>query len=537
MLAASKLSKTPLDPATVTSLIMDDYDRRELSKKKKHDDRDVAYHAGEERGSAQGGRKDKECHNCKKRGHFKADCWAKGGGKEGQGPKGKAKGDAKGDVKAQGTSANVAAAKSEEDEGVWAVVDENGRMSDWASNSGEDSDWSILSDSSSEDGTENAPVPNTIPDASTEDAERLRHIPFSHKAEHAAAAATPSVHDSMPGLQTVSSSEISSDTDSIPSLEAVTVSSDASDKECEDLPEAEDPREDDSIFFAFEDGYPQVVYKDTETTTFTSATLVGTAETRHAESDLYDSGASRHMTPFRHRLLNYTEIANRPITAADKRVFHAIGKGDLRVKVPNGQTTTTIILKDVLYVPDMGLTIISISRIAAAGYAALFRSNFCRIFDARQKRIGHVHVTSNGLYRVDHDVVAASAGTPTSKFMLLELHRRMGHIAPAAVRALVKEGRVEGVELVDEGEMETCESCEYAKMTRKAVRKERTEPRATAFGDEVHSDVWGPASTQTLHHKHYYASFTDDATRWSNVELLHGKKMTPSRPTRTMQRG
>ncbi|KAF8150857.1 hypothetical protein B0H34DRAFT_665837, partial [Crassisporium funariophilum] len=66
-----------------------------------------------------------------------------------------------------------------------------------------------------------------------------------------------------------------------------------------------------------------------------SATLVGTAETRHAESDLYDSGASRHMTPFRHRLLNYTKIPNRPITAADKRVFHAVGKGDLRVKVPN----------------------------------------------------------------------------------------------------------------------------------------------------------------------------------------------------------
>ena len=27
------------------------------------------------------------CHNCKKKGHKKADCWAKGGGKEGQGPK------------------------------------------------------------------------------------------------------------------------------------------------------------------------------------------------------------------------------------------------------------------------------------------------------------------------------------------------------------------------------------------------------------------------------------------------------------------
>src|SRR5882757_3808003 len=43
----------------------------------------------------QGNAKDKECYNCKKKGHFALDCWAKGGGKEGQGPKGR-KGTGKG---------------------------------------------------------------------------------------------------------------------------------------------------------------------------------------------------------------------------------------------------------------------------------------------------------------------------------------------------------------------------------------------------------------------------------------------------------
>ena len=33
--------------------------------------------------------KDKECYNCKKMGHILLECWAKGGGKEGQGPKGR----------------------------------------------------------------------------------------------------------------------------------------------------------------------------------------------------------------------------------------------------------------------------------------------------------------------------------------------------------------------------------------------------------------------------------------------------------------
>ena len=111
---------------------------------------------------------------------------------------------------------------------------------------------------------------------------------------------------------------------------------------------------------------------DPITSSFASAALAGTAETRKLESDLYDSGASRHMTPFKDRLINYTPITSRPITAADKRVFHAVGKGDMRVRIPNGSTTTTILLKDVLYAPVMGVTIISISCVTAARFAVLF---------------------------------------------------------------------------------------------------------------------------------------------------------------------
>ena len=37
----------------------------------------------------QGANKDKECYNCEKKGHILLDCWAKGGGKKDQGPKGR----------------------------------------------------------------------------------------------------------------------------------------------------------------------------------------------------------------------------------------------------------------------------------------------------------------------------------------------------------------------------------------------------------------------------------------------------------------
>ena len=96
---------------------------------------------------------------------------------------------------------------------------------------------------------------------------------------------------------------------------------------------------------------------------------------------LFDSSASRHMSPFWSRFMNYKEIEPRPIQAADKRIFHAVGLGDLKIEVPKGTSFTPIILKDVFHALDMGLTIVSINRITRAGYLVKFKGEYCTIQD------------------------------------------------------------------------------------------------------------------------------------------------------------
>ena len=211
-----------------------------------------------------------------------------------------------------------------------------------------------------------------------------------------------------PSLFPLNPTSPNNDDDSIPDFESVS----DTESDCESMPGLETVTDRN-----YEGSESNLEESDAKThpycpkTTLTGAVITGTAETRKAESDLYDSGASRHMTPFHHRLINFTTIESRPIQAADKRTFHAIGKGDMHIEIPNEGRTTTILLKDVLYAPNMGLTIISISRVAAAGYSTLFQSNFCRIFDAKQTQIGHIHVTSNGLYRVDHEESVSAVST------------------------------------------------------------------------------------------------------------------------------
>ena len=183
------------------------------------------------------------------------------------------------------------------------------------------------------------------------------------------------------------------------------------------------------------------------TTDLEAVYLAGTNETRSAEIDLYDSGTTCHMSGFHHHLINFVDIDPIPIKTADKRSFQAIGKGDMYVYLPNrDKSNSRILLKDVLYTPKMGITLVSISRIAGAGSTVVFTGNVCHIYSKDRKIIGEIKA-KGGLYRVLTRGTKAYAYTadPESKETLSidELHRKLGHVLHNRAKLLVKKGLVE----------------------------------------------------------------------------------------------
>jgi hypothetical protein len=404
----------PITTSQVIRLVNDEYDRRMIRRGKKNG-ADEAFAANSQKKDA----RNIECYNCHKLGHYKSDCWAKGGGKEGQRPPRKNDNENRNDNR-----------------------QENRR------NRGRSNDNSCDNRNNSNNQNSNNRSNNRNVSASTA-------------------------------------------TDDPGAWAAIT--------EIDDDP---------STFIPIPD----------------TAYTVPTGQKPEIEIELYDSGASRHMSPFRHHFTNYNAIPPRPVGTADGRTFFAIGVGDLQIDVPNRSTTTPITLRDTLHAPDMALTIVSIGRIMNAGNDVLFKGKekICQITNSNGKTVGTIPISSGGLFKVEHAHTAYSAPA-VEQVSIHTLHRRLGHISTDAIRSLVRHHAIDGIELVNDGSPIVCDSCEYAKLIRKPIRSERVAPPAKYFGAEVHTDVWGPSPINSLGGRRYYITFTDDHTRFTYIDVLRTK--------------
>ncbi|KAF9492998.1 hypothetical protein BDN71DRAFT_1354475, partial [Pleurotus eryngii] len=71
------------------------------------------------------------------------------------------------------------------------------------------------------------------------------------------------------------------------------------------------------------------------------------------------------------------------------------------------------------------------------------------------------------------------------------LHWLLGHISACTAKKLAQVGLVAGLTLDNSSIADFfCESCVYAKVTRKSVPKVQEGERGKDFGNKVHSDVW-----------------------------------------------
>ena len=95
------------------------------------------------------------------------------------------------------------------------------------------------------------------------------------------------------------------------------------------------------------------------------------------------------------------------------------------IDVPCGEKMCRILLKDVLCVPDIGVTLVFISCVTATRCYVVFQDNSCFLYSKEKALVGEIEV-SGGLYCVYHP--REYAARVTKLVSLHELHCRLGHI-------------------------------------------------------------------------------------------------------------
>jgi transposase InsO family protein len=252
-----------------------------------------------------------------------------------------------------------------------------------------------------------------------------------------------------------------------------------------------------------------------------AAAITQIEEVKQARVELYDSGATRHISPYRNDFTTYRAL-DPPmyLKAANGQQFPAVGTGDMVISAPNGDQESDLTLEQVLHAPSVGYTLVSLGTLDSLGYHIAIGGGHLEISSRDGNRIARIARTPRGLYRVSHE---GESGYAVEVVSVMELHRRMGHIAPASARKLITNGLVTGIALDPNSREEHCEACIYARATREPVPKLRVSKQASQFGDEIHTDVSGPAEVNTRAGRRYFVTYTDDATRYTTTFLLTAK--------------
>jgi transposase InsO family protein len=241
--------------------------------------------------------------------------------------------------------------------------------------------------------------------------------------------------------------------------------------------------------------------------------------TPHVE--LYDSGATRHISPYKNDFTAYSLLSPPMfLNTTNQQRFLAVGTGKLAIHVPNGRGETELILNNTLHAPSIGYTLVSLGALDEEGYKAHIGGGYLELIFPHGEHVGHVTRTYKCLYKVSHPKDSANT---VEILTIMELHRRLGHIATSSACKLVESGAITGVKLDPSSQEAACDACIFAHTTWQPVPKVQISPPAQNFSNEVHTDVWGPSSTPTRQGRKYFVTFTDDATRYTVTFLMHTK--------------
>ena len=268
--------------------------------------------------------------------------------------------------------------------------------------------------------------------------------------------------------------------------------------------------------------------RDNESCQFAFVSVHSPAAKSSAKRFLIDSGASSHMTCQKSWIKNYTRSTDvTSVLLGDGRKVKVEGSGDVKVRVNFSDENTMITLKDVLYVPNLSMNLVSLSKATSNGLKAYFHEDLCTFTDNKNRIIAKA-VKMRNLYNligrgVESETDDNSVGTALIVNNPHALwHYRYAHLSDSNLERL-SSGLVSGINLKHGvSRVNTCEPCALGKGT-KAPQRKTSLSSASSPLELIHTDLCGPITPRSIGGCSYILTFTDEYSRMSWVAFLKRK--------------
>jgi len=242
-------------------------------------------------------------------------------------------------------------------------------------------------------------------------------------------------------------------------------------------------------------------------------TLLTTQLTRLPSSEwVIDSGATNHMSREKSDFAKFSECSSQIAVANDSKIISE-GAGDVKLDISVNGYDEDVIVKDVMYVPDLSSNLLSVSKITEKDLVVVFDDKNCKVYNKSNFKVsGDVQVTgskSEGLYVIDRptEPVRAMRAENLNKHELW--HKRLGHLSRKGMSQL-QDGLVNEINFGKDSK-NVCVTCLEGKQTSKPFRNKGK--RAKTKLELVHSDLTGPFETPSFGGAKYCLTFVDDFTR------------------------
>ncbi|CAJ2637004.1 unnamed protein product [Trifolium pratense] len=227
-----------------------------------------------------------------------------------------------------------------------------------------------------------------------------------------------------------------------------------------------------------------------------------------------DTGATRHVCYDRAMFKTYTNAENKKVQMGNAHTSDVAGVGDVVLKFTSGKT---LILKEVLHVPEMKKNLVSGFLLNKAGFNQTIGADMYTI-TKNGIFIGKGYA-SDGMFKLNVDFNVMNKISP-SVYSLCDFniwHSRLCHVNKRSILNISNLGLIPKLSF---NEIEKCEFCSQAKITKS---KHKSVIRESEPMDLIHSDICELDGTMTRNNKRYFITFIDDCSDYTFVYLMKNK--------------